>query len=161
MSMVYALAVNSAGTLLASASHDKHVRLWRISDRRTVALFSQSHAVNCITFSMDGKYILCGGRDDDITEWSIPEDVLFGDRPNAQTSSVSFSLPAIPLFPSDPSKGNFANGHCRGVRDKRCKFATVSDPTHHRSLISMRRLQTTTTRHVFTLYSRMPSDHAM
>jgi len=61
-----------------------------------------------MTFFVAGKYILCGGRDNNITKWGIPEDVLFGHRSNARTSSASFSLLVIPLSPSDPVKGNFA-----------------------------------------------------
>jgi len=98
------LAVNSTGTLLASASRDNHVRLWRISDQRTVAAFCHSHAVCSatfsvyrVTFSVNGEYILCGGADTNITEWRVPEDVLLEDKPNAQISSVSFSSFAIPL----------------------------------------------------------------
>ncbi|OJA08248.1 hypothetical protein AZE42_02070 [Rhizopogon vesiculosus] len=36
---IYAIAVNPVGTLVASASDDKHVRLWRLWDRRTIAIF--------------------------------------------------------------------------------------------------------------------------
>jgi len=101
---IYELAVNSTGTLLASVSQDNNVRLWRISDRRTVAVFSHSHAVYDtifsmyrVTFSVDGKYLLCGGTDNNITEWGMPEHVLLEDKPNAQISSVSFSSFAVPL----------------------------------------------------------------
>ena len=129
---IMALAVNSTGTLLASASRDNHVLLWRISDRRTVAVFSHSHSVYCATFSVDGKYILCGGNSNgNITEWEVPKDVLLEDRLNAQiSSSVSFSLFVVPLFPSDLAEGKFANGSCK-ARDERCKFLTVSvdDPS--------------------------------
>jgi len=150
---IRALAVNSTGTLLASASHDHDVRLWRISDRRTVAEFSHSHTPYSITFSVDGKYILCGGTDTNITEWGVPEDVLLEDRLNAQTSlSVSFSLFAVSLFPSDLAEGKFANGSCKGARDERWKFLTVSvsDPSDP-SLMFMRRLQPITTRQNLTL----------
>ena len=157
---IRALAVNSTGTLLASASHDNHIRLWRISDRRTVAEFNHPYAVYGVTFSVDGQYILCGSADTNITEWSVPGDVLLEDRLNAQTSlSVSFSLFAVSLFPSDLAEGKFANGSCKGARDERCKFLTVSvsDPSDP-SLMFMRRLQTIATRQIFTLCSRMRSD---
>jgi len=150
---IRALAVNSTGTLLASASRDNYVRLWRISDRRMVAEFSHSHTVYGVTFSVDGKYIFCGGIDTNITEWGVPEDVLLEDRLNAQTSSsVSFSLFAVPLFLSNLAEGNFENGSCKGARDERCKFlnVSVSDPSDP-SLMFMRRLQSITTRHFFYL----------
>ena len=60
-------------------------------------------------------------------EWGVPEVVFLENRLDAQSSSsVSFSLFAVPLFPSDLAEGNFTNGHCRGARDERCKFLTVS-----------------------------------
>ncbi|KAG2752510.1 WD40 repeat-like protein, partial [Suillus brevipes Sb2] len=66
---IHAISVNSSGTLLASASHDNRVRLWRLSDRKNIAIFKHSGEVNCVTFSVDGKYILSGGVDKMISEW--------------------------------------------------------------------------------------------
>jgi len=103
------LAVNPSGTLLASRFRSSIVQLWRISDRRVVAVFGHSNAVCCFSFSVDGKYILFGDAAGNITEWSVPEDALLEDKPNAQTSNVSFSFIAIPLFSSDLTAGNFAN----------------------------------------------------
>ncbi|KAG1896237.1 WD40-repeat-containing domain protein [Suillus fuscotomentosus] len=59
---ITAIAIHPTGTLVASASNDKHVRLWRLSDQRTVAVFHHSLTlrVNCVTFSVDGKHILSG-----------------------------------------------------------------------------------------------------
>jgi len=42
------------------------VRLWRISDRRTAAVFSHDFPVICVTLSTDDKYIICGGRHENI-----------------------------------------------------------------------------------------------
>ncbi|OAX31607.1 WD40 repeat-like protein, partial [Rhizopogon vinicolor AM-OR11-026] len=66
---VNALAVNSTGTLLASASSDKHVRLWRLSDRQTIAIFTTTREVLCVAFSIDGTRILGGGEDKKISGW--------------------------------------------------------------------------------------------
>jgi len=66
------LAVNCNGTLVASPTTDNHVRIWRLSDRRTIAIF-QSDSPYCVTFSMDGKHILAGGKDGKISEWAVPE----------------------------------------------------------------------------------------
>jgi|SRR6267154_2269258 len=52
------IVVNPAGTLVASASHDNQVYLWRLSDRQTVAIFKHSNSVYCATFSTDDKHIL-------------------------------------------------------------------------------------------------------
>jgi len=108
-STMLTLAVNPSGTLLASGFRSSIVQLWRISDRRVVAVFGHSNAVCCFSFSVDGKYILFGDAAGNITEWSVPEDALLEDKPNAQTSNVSFSFITIPLFSSDLAAGNFAN----------------------------------------------------
>ncbi|KAG2349027.1 WD40 repeat-like protein [Suillus weaverae] len=80
-----AIAVNSTGTLVASASIDRYVRLWRLSDQQTIAVFKHSSWVNCLAFSSDGKEIFSGGWDMKISKWAVPEDVL----PHANTSAIS------------------------------------------------------------------------
>jgi WD40 repeat protein len=70
---VNAIAVNSTGTLVASASDDKHVRLWRFSDRRTIAIFKHSDNVYCVAFSIDGKHIISGSANKKVSQWAIPE----------------------------------------------------------------------------------------
>jgi WD40 repeat protein len=71
-SYVTAIAIHPAGTLVASASDDKHVRLWRLSDRQTIAIFKHSSTPNSVAFSSDGKHILSGGHDKKISEWAVP-----------------------------------------------------------------------------------------
>ncbi|KAG1893754.1 uncharacterized protein F5891DRAFT_1258305 [Suillus fuscotomentosus] len=73
---INAIAIHPAGTLVASVSEDKHVCLWRLSDQRTIAVFQHSSPMTCVTFSVDGKYILSGGQDRQISEWAIPKDIL-------------------------------------------------------------------------------------
>jgi WD40 repeat protein len=76
--IVYMIALNPTGTLLASASKDHQVRLWQLSDQRTIAIFKHTNEVYCITFSMDSKHILSGGQDHMISKWAVPlpEDIL-------------------------------------------------------------------------------------
>jgi WD40 repeat protein len=69
---IVALAIHPAGTLVASASCDRHVRLWRLSDRQTIAIFKHSSPLQSVTFSSDGKHILSGGDDKKISEWAVP-----------------------------------------------------------------------------------------
>jgi tetratricopeptide (TPR) repeat protein len=69
-----ALAIHPAGTLVASASDDNHVRLWRLSDRQTIAIFEHSSPLRSVTFSSDGKHILSGGNDEKISEWAVPKN---------------------------------------------------------------------------------------
>jgi WD40 repeat protein len=73
---IRSIAVNPAGTLVASASHDNHIRLWQLSDRRTVAIFKHSYATLCVTFSVDSKHILSGSDNKIILEWAIPNDII-------------------------------------------------------------------------------------
>jgi WD40 repeat protein len=72
---INAIAINPAGTLVASTSRETHVYLWRLSDRRTVAIFKHSFPPECVTFSVDGKHILSGGDDKMISELAIPNDI--------------------------------------------------------------------------------------
>jgi WD40 repeat protein len=64
---IYAFAVNATGALVASASpsRDNHVRLWRLPDRRTIAVFKHSKPVSCATFSADrrGRFSMRGRSD--------------------------------------------------------------------------------------------------
>jgi WD40 repeat protein len=71
---IYAIAIHPAGTLVASASDDTHVRLWRLSDRQTIAIFKHSSPLRSVTFSSDGKHILSGGEDKKISEWAVPKN---------------------------------------------------------------------------------------
>jgi WD40 repeat protein len=77
---IHAIAIHPVGTLVASASDDNRVRLWRLSDRRTIAIFKHSSAMRCVTFSVDGKHILSGGDDKNISEWAVPKN------PNSRAS---------------------------------------------------------------------------
>lgn len=74
MNEIYAIAVDSNGTLVASASLDNHVHLWssdvhgpawslKASDRRTISIFQHSAptTVTCVTFFIDSKYLLSLG----------------------------------------------------------------------------------------------------
>ncbi|KAG2335670.1 WD40 repeat-like protein [Suillus weaverae] len=68
---INAIAIHPAGTFVASACNDGHIRLWRLSDQRTVAIFRYSPWLQSVAFSTDGKHILSGGIDKRISEWAI------------------------------------------------------------------------------------------
>ncbi|KAG2341477.1 hypothetical protein BDR05DRAFT_965159 [Suillus weaverae] len=65
------IAIHPAGTLVASASDDTYVHLWRLSDQRTIAIFQHSSPLRFVTFSTDGKHILSGGLDCKTSEWAV------------------------------------------------------------------------------------------
>jgi WD40 repeat protein len=69
---INAIAIHPAGTFVASASYDNHVRLWLLSCGQTIAIFQHSSIPGCVTFSVDGKHILSGGYDGKISEWELP-----------------------------------------------------------------------------------------
>jgi WD40 repeat protein len=71
---INAIAIHPAGTLVASVSDDKHVRLWRFSDQYTIVIFQHSSLLHCVTFSVDGRHILSGGNKG-ISEWEVPKGV--------------------------------------------------------------------------------------
>jgi len=91
---VYMIAFNPTGTLVASASEDHQVRLWRLSDRRTIAILKHPSGIYCVTFSTDGKYILSGGADRMISKWAVPlkEDIL--EDKASDVRFCSFSVPS-------------------------------------------------------------------
>ncbi|KAG0705636.1 hypothetical protein DFH29DRAFT_996722 [Suillus ampliporus] len=82
------IAMNAAGTLVASASTDNRVRLWRLSDRRTIAIMQHSSLTACVTFSVDGKHILSGGYDKMISEWEVPKDSFPEEAPQTPVSKL-------------------------------------------------------------------------
>jgi len=69
---IYAIALNSTGTLIASTSYDNYLRLWRLSDRQNIAVFKAPGDIYCITFSIDGNYILRGGYAANLAKWAVP-----------------------------------------------------------------------------------------
>jgi WD40 repeat protein len=102
---IHTISFNSSGTLLASSSDDNRVCLWRLSDRRNIAIFKHSGEVNCVTFSADDTRILSGGVDKKISEWPTPEntvlpedgpkDGLMKEQATHQVNLFSFSCPYI------------------------------------------------------------------
>jgi WD40 repeat protein len=79
---INAIDVNVAGTLVVSASNDNTVRLWRLSDARTINIFNHSGWVNCVTYSTDDKYLLTGAEDK-ISEWPVA-----GEAPEDEASNM-------------------------------------------------------------------------
>jgi WD40 repeat protein len=79
------IAVNCNGTLVAYYTGNR-VRVRRLSDGRTIAIFQHSDSPHCITFSTDGKHVLVGGKDKRVSQWAVPEYAALDDAPKDQAT---------------------------------------------------------------------------
>jgi len=84
---IYRIILNPAGTLLASASDDRTVRLWLFPTGTELARFIHSDCVIRVAFSVDGRSIFSASFDKKISQWEIPEDVLAAAESHALASA--------------------------------------------------------------------------
>lgn len=64
----------SKSQLLLSSSMDKTVRLWNLSSKNCLKIFSHSDYVTCIQFNpVDDRYFISGSLDAKVRIWSIPD----------------------------------------------------------------------------------------
>jgi WD40 repeat protein len=119
------IAVNCSGTLVAYYTGNR-VRVRRLSDGRTIAIFQHSDSPHCITFSTDGKHVLVGGKDKRVSQWAVPEYAALDDAPKDQATHLVCSH-SFPI---------------RHLISLMSRFKTV-----------MQRLKALRIRHVFTLQS--------
>ncbi|XP_057461426.1 uncharacterized protein LOC130751775 isoform X2 [Actinidia eriantha] len=62
---------------LLSSSMDKTVRLWNLSSKSCLKIFSHSDYVTCIQFNpVDDKYFISGSLDAKVRIWSIPDRLV-------------------------------------------------------------------------------------
>jgi WD40 repeat protein len=88
---IRAILVNPNTTFIASVS-DHHIRLWRLSDRQTIAILKDNSEVFCASFSADGTRILSGNKSAVFKEWAVPEEALklLENTPRQKVSSCIF-----------------------------------------------------------------------
>lgn len=67
-----AVAYDSTGSVLASGSKDKHVRLWDAVGGTCVKAFSGSLGeITSVEFDADGKYLLAACKDNSNRLWDL------------------------------------------------------------------------------------------
>lgn len=73
-SSIYSIAINPTGTLVASGSTEKVIRLWDPRSRqKLLKLRGHTDNVRCLLFSGDGSQLLSASSDGTIRLWSIPQ----------------------------------------------------------------------------------------
>jgi WD40 repeat protein len=70
---IWDLAFSPTGQWLASASHDRIVRLWGLYSGRRHALYGHTQSVGTIAFSPDGALLASGSDDQTIRVWSLDD----------------------------------------------------------------------------------------
>ncbi|MEM7556103.1 MAG: hypothetical protein AAF378_18785 [Cyanobacteria bacterium P01_A01_bin.84] len=70
-SFVNSVSFNYNGSLLASASTDRNILVWRKNGKLLRTIPGHSNWVNSVSFSPDGKYIVSGSADKTVKLWNL------------------------------------------------------------------------------------------
>ena len=69
---ILSIAFNNEGTLLASGSADRTIKLWNVESRTEVAtLEGHSDYVNSVAFNSEGTLLASGSDDKTIKLWNV------------------------------------------------------------------------------------------
>jgi WD40 repeat protein len=115
---VTCLAVSSDGSLLASGSRDKNVKLWEVRKEEELhTLAGHTDRVTSVAFSPDGRWLASASADKTIRIWSVPYGELIRslEGHSGAINSIAFSPDGQLLAPAsddqtirlwEPSTGN-------------------------------------------------------
>ncbi len=73
---VYSVAFSPDGQTLASASNDKTVKLWRVSDGSLIRTLQGTSSVESVVFSPDGQTLASGSADNTVRLWRVADGSL-------------------------------------------------------------------------------------
>ena len=90
--VVWGLAFASDGTIIASASGDKTVRLWRVADGTLLREFEHPDKVVSVAFSPDGTILASGARDGKVRLWQVMDGRLLHELEHNDTTVLSLAF---------------------------------------------------------------------
>jgi WD40 repeat protein len=68
---VPALVFSPDGTILASGSEDRTVKLWDLGAGKEIGTLEHTAGVDAVAFAPDGKTLASGGKDETVTLWDV------------------------------------------------------------------------------------------
>ncbi|KAH9850509.1 hypothetical protein C2E23DRAFT_887394 [Lenzites betulinus] len=117
---IYALATDPYGSVIASGSPERVIRMWDPrSGKRIAKLVGHTDNIRAILISDDGKYLLTGSADASIKLWSLSSQRCLHTFTHHTDSvwSLSSSHPALEVFYSGDRSGLVCKVDVEGCAD--------------------------------------------
>ncbi|CAN1293463.1 WD repeat-containing protein 44 [Linum perenne] len=106
---------------LLSSSMDKTVRLWHLSSKTCLKIFSHSDYVTCIQFNpVDDRYFISGSLDSKVRIWSIPDRqvVDWNDVHEMVTAACYTPDGQVSIFAMDLTANNYSTSSENKLQQK-------------------------------------------